>query len=71
MTHITTAAYLGLLASSPFILFELFRFISPALYENEKKYSVQVAGFIYLLFILGVLMTYYILFPISFNLSSG
>ena len=36
-----------------------------------KKYSVQVAGFIYLLFILGVLMTYYILFPISFNLSSG
>ena len=67
MTHITTAAYLGLLASSPFILFELFRFISPALYENEKKYSVQVAGFIYLLFILGVLMTYYILFPISFR----
>ncbi len=67
MTHITTAVYLGLLAASPFILFELFRFISPALYENEKKYSVQVAGFIYLFFILGVLMTYYILFPISFR----
>lgn len=67
MTHITTAVYLGLLGASPYILFELFGFISPALYENEKKYSIQVVGVIYLLFVLGVLMTYYILFPISFR----
>ena len=32
MTHITTAVYLGLLGASPYILYELFRFISPALY---------------------------------------
>lgn len=67
MTHIKTAVYLGLLGASPYILFELFGFISPALYENEKKYSIQVVGVIYLLFVLGVLMTYYILFPISFR----
>lgn len=67
MTHIMTAVYLGLLGASPYILFELFRFISPALYESEKKYSVQVAAVIYLLFILGVLMSYFILFPISFR----
>lgn len=67
MTHITTAIYLGLLGASPYILFELFRFVSPALYANEKKYSVQVAAVIYLLFILGVLMSYFILFPISFR----
>jgi len=67
MTHITTAVYLGLLGASPYILYELFRFISPALYENERKYSVQVAGIIYVLFILGVLMSYFILFPISFR----
>ena len=41
--------------------------MSPALYENEKKYSVSVAVIIYLLFIVGVLMSYYILFPISFR----
>ena len=40
MTHITTAVYLGVLGASPYIVFELFRFISPALYENERKYSV-------------------------------
>lgn len=67
MTHITTAVYLGLLGASPYILYELFRFISPALYENERRYSVQVAGIIYVLFILGVLMSYFVLFPISFR----
>ena len=67
MTHITTAVYLGLLGASPYILYELFRFISPALYENERKYSVQVAGIIYMLFLLGVLMSYFVLFPISFR----
>jgi sec-independent protein translocase protein TatC len=67
MKHITTSFYLGLLGASPYILYELFRFISPALYENEKKYSVQITLIIYLLFILGVLMSYFILFPISFR----
>ena len=67
MTHISTAIYLGLLGASPYILYELFRFISPALYENERKYSVQVAVIIYVLFLLGVLMSYFVLFPISFR----
>ena len=67
MRHITTACYLGLLGASPYILFELFRFVSPALYENERKYSVVVAIIIYLLFIIGVLMSYFVLFPISFR----
>ena len=67
MTHLTTAVYLGLLGASPFILYELFRFISPALYDNERKYSVQVACIIYVQFILGVLMSYFVLFPISFR----
>lgn len=67
MMHITTAVYLGLLGASPYILYEMFRFISPALYENERKYSVQVAGIIYVLFLLGVLMSYFVLFPISFR----
>lgn len=68
MTHITTACYLGLLGASPYTLYELFRFISPALYENERKYSVQVASIIYALFLLGVMMSYFVLFPISFRL---
>lgn len=67
MSHMTTAIYLGLLCASPYILYELFCFISPALLENEKKYSVRILIFIYGLFIIGVLMSYFILFPISFR----
>lgn len=67
MMHITTAVYLGVLRTSPYILYELFRFISPALNENERRYSGQVAGIIYVLFIHGVLMSYFVLFPISFR----
>ena len=67
MTHVSTAIYLGILGASPYILYELFRFISPALYENERKYSVQMAIIIYAMFILGVLMSYFVLFPVSFR----
>lgn len=67
MSHITTSIYLGLLGASPYILYKLFRFISPALYKNEKKHLTSVVTIIYLLFIAGVLMSYYILFPISFR----
>ena len=67
MTHITTSLYLGCLIASPYILLELFRFILPALYDNERKYSVYVAIMIYTLFIVGVLMSYFVIFPISFR----
>ncbi len=67
MTHITTAIYLGLLATSPYILFEIARFVSPALYDNERKYSAPVILIVYILFIIGLLMNYFILFPISFR----
>lgn len=65
MTHISTSLYLGALGASPYILFELFRYVSPALYDNERKYSIPILLIIYTLFIVGVLMSYYILFPVS------
>lgn len=67
VTHLTTSIYLGLLCASPFIIYELFRFISPALLENERKYSTKIVVSVYALFLIGVLMSYYVLFPISFR----
>lgn len=67
MTHISTSIYLGLLLASPYILFELFRFVSPALYDNEKRYTSWALVVIYFLFGIGMLMSYFILFPISFR----
>lgn len=65
MTHVSTSVYLALLFVSPYIVVELYRYIAPALYENERRYSVSVAIAIYLLFILGVLMSYFVLFPFA------
>ena len=67
MTHITVSCILAVLLASPYIVFELFKFISPALYESEKRYSYLVAGIVYFLFILGLLMSYFVLMPISFQ----
>lgn len=67
MTHITVSCLLAVLFASPYILFELFCFISPALYEREKKYSYIVGCVVYALFVLGLLMSYFVLFPISFQ----
>lgn len=67
MTHITVSCIIAFLLSSPYIVFELFRFISPALYEKEKRYSYLIAGIIYILFIIGLLISYFVLFPISFQ----
>lgn len=67
MTHLTTSIYIAMLCVSPYILFELFRFISPALYEHEKKYSIRVALIILILFFIGVLLSYFVIFPISFR----
>lgn len=67
MTHLTTSIYIGLLMTSPYILYELFRFVSPALFENERRYSVRAIFAVYFLFMLGVLISYFLLFPISFR----
>lgn len=67
IAHLSTALYIGLIFSSPYILYELFKYISPALYDNERKCSVKLVFIIYLLFIIGVLMSYFILFPIAFR----
>ena len=67
MTHITTSVYLGLLGASPYIVLELFRFILPALYENERRYSLRVAVIVYMLFVIGVMISYFVLFPLSFR----
>ena len=44
VTHMSVSMYAGILLASPYIIYQLFRFVSPALYESEKKYSTRVVG---------------------------
>lgn len=64
-THVTTSLGLALLAASPYIVFELFRFVAPALYAAERRRSRCVVAAVYVLFAVGVAVSYYVVFPIS------
>ncbi len=65
MTHLQISFYFGSLISSPYIVYQLFGFIKPALFESEKKYFVLILFAIYILFSIGLIMNYFIIFPIS------
>lgn len=65
--HFMIAAIGGLIFAMPYILYEIYRFIKPALHNTEKKYSGLVIGFASLLFFVGILFGYFILTPISVN----
>ena len=65
--HMKTALCAGVLCASPYILYQLFRFISPALYANERKYVVRVVGGGYAMFVVGVLVSYFLIFPLTFR----
>jgi len=65
MIHMRTAAYTGLLLASPYIIYQLFSFVSPALYRNERRAAYWVVGASYLMFILGTLVCYFIIFPLT------
>jgi sec-independent protein translocase protein TatC len=65
MIHMKTALYAGLLLASPYVLYELFRFVSPALYENERRYAVWIVLSAYVMFILGTAVDYLLIFPLT------
>ena len=67
ITHMKVACYAGILLASPYIIYQLFRFVSPALYANERKYVVKVTIWGYLLFMIGVLLNYFLIFPLTFR----
>ena len=65
--HLWTSILAGFIVSFPYIIFEFWKFISPGLYEKERK---NARGFIFIasiLFFIGVLFGYYIVTPLSIN----
>lgn len=63
--HISTTFYFALVLSVPFIVYQLWKFVSPALYDNEKRAAKGAFAFAGILFLLGVLVGYYLIFPLT------
>lgn len=65
--HVKTSLYVGLMAASPYCLYELFRFVSPGLYPKERRYGVRAVVSGYVMFLLGVALCYFLIFPLTFR----
>ncbi|WP_298138910.1 twin-arginine translocase subunit TatC [Flavobacterium sp.] len=57
----------GFILAFPYILFQLWKFISPALYDNEKKHAKLFIFIASILFFIGVLFGYFVIVPMSVN----
>lgn len=69
--HIWTSIWAGFILGFPYILYEMWKFVSPGLYDKERSNS---RGFIFIassLFFLGVLFGYYVVAPLSINFLGG
>ncbi len=65
MIHLKTAFYFGLLIASPYVLYLLYGFISPALYNNERHFAVKLVSAGYVMFLTGTLLCYLLVFPLT------
>nr|WP_314491596.1 twin-arginine translocase subunit TatC [uncultured Chryseobacterium sp.] len=57
----------GLVIGFPYIVWELWRFIGPALHPNERKNSIFIINSVWILFMMGVLCGYFLILPFAVN----
>jgi len=67
LTHMYISTVAGFIVAFPYILFEIWTFIKPALYDKEQKYSKGAVFVSSLLFLLGVLFSYFLIVPLTVN----
>ncbi len=67
MIHMYISFVAGLIVAFPYVLFEVWSFVRPALHQNEKKYSGGAIFYGSLLFIFGVLFSYFVIVPLTIN----
>ncbi|MDY0343760.1 MAG: twin-arginine translocase subunit TatC [Lentimicrobium sp.] len=67
LMHMYISFFIALTVASPYIIWEIWRFIRPALYDNERKHSRGAVLVMSLLFILGLLFSYFLIVPLTLN----
>lgn len=67
LVHMRVALWMGLLLVSPYLLYLLFHFVAPGLYAHEKQYALRAVGGGYVMFLMGVALNYFLIFPLTFR----
>lgn len=63
--HLNLAIIGGIIIAIPYILWEFWRFVRPALYENERKHVTSAVVYSTVLFILGICFGYFLIVPLT------
>ena len=66
-THLSISFYVGLIIGFPYLMIEFWLFASPALYPKERKPALKGIVSFVLLFFMGILTAYYVIFPLTLN----
>ena len=66
-TYLKVSFFGALFLSCPFVLYQIWQFISPGLYSAEKKYAFPFVFFSTIFFVGGSLFAYFIVFPFGFK----
>lgn len=67
LTHMYISIVAGFIFSFPYILWEIWLFVKPGMHENERKYSRGGIFISTILFLLGILFSYYLIVPLTVN----
>jgi sec-independent protein translocase protein TatC len=71
LIHMKITFIVALILTFPFLIYELWRFVAPALYDNERKTIKGAFAFASILFYIGVVVGYAVVFPLMLNFFSG
>jgi sec-independent protein translocase protein TatC len=71
LTYLKTAFICGILLTAPVLFHQLWLFIAPGLYQQEKKFAIPFVVFSTILFVGGALFGYFIVFPFGFKFFLG
>lgn len=69
--YFEVAIIVGALLSIPNIFYQFWKFISPALKDNEKKYITGIVFFSTFCFVTGVVFAYFVMLPLTLKFAAG
>lgn len=71
LTHMRVALWAGLIVVSPYIIYQMFAFVAPGLYAAERRMTVRAVAAGYLLFLAGLALNYFVIFPFTVRFLGG
>lgn len=71
MAHIKVSLFSGIILSSPFWFYQIWNFVAPGLYKQERRYALSFITSALVLFLVGILMCYMVILPVTFEFLLG